>query len=181
MISWRTRRPVARGLASIALVLSCQAPSREGRCQSGDDRTYARAAAVEGAKAFQEKRWNDAIDLFKRAESLVHAPPHLLYIARSQVETGKLVEARENYLALVHEDLKPDAPEVFRQAKQSATEELKAVETRLPYVTLTVRGASPSDVALTQDGNKIPSAIIGITRPVNPGAHTFEGSAKGLN
>jgi hypothetical protein len=180
MSSWSYEGNVTRRLGATALLLACLLAGRDGRCQSNDERTFARAAAAEGAKAFSEKRWADAIDLFKRAESMVHAPPHLLYIARAQVETGRLVEARENYLTLVHEDLKPDAPQVFRSAKDSAGEELKAVEARLAYVTLVLKGANASDVSLTQDGGKIPSAMVGIARPVNPGAHTFEGSGKGL-
>jgi hypothetical protein len=33
----------------------------------------------------------DALDLFSRAESIIHAPPHLLYIARAHDKLGKLV------------------------------------------------------------------------------------------
>src|SRR5512146_2478764 len=87
-----------RRLCAAAVALACLAHAGDGACQANEERVGARAAAVEGAKAFSEKRWADAIDFFKRAESLVHAPPHLLYMARAQAQIGQLVEARENLL-----------------------------------------------------------------------------------
>jgi hypothetical protein len=149
-------------------------------CYAQEERVGARAAAAEGAKAFQEGRWADAIDYFTRAESLVHAPPHLLYIARAQKQTGLLVQARENLLSIIREDLPASAPHAFRQAQDDAKAELKDLEPRLPYVTLTVKGAGSNSVTLLQDGNKIPSALVGVPRPVDPGSHTFEATAGSL-
>ncbi|HVU03177.1 MAG TPA: hypothetical protein VHE30_15560 [Polyangiaceae bacterium] len=175
----RIRGASGRRLSVLALGLALTTHAVDGACQANEERVGARAAAAEGARAFSEKRWDDAIDFFKRAESLVHAPPHLLYMARAQAQVGQLVEARENFLTVMHEELKPDAPQVFRNAKESAAEELKNVEARLPYVTVTLKGATP-DVTLSQDGVRIPNALIGIPRPVNPGSHKFEASGKGL-
>ena len=85
------------------------------------------------------RRWADAIDYFKRAESLVHATPHLLYIARAQAQTGLFVEARENYLTIIHEELKADAPQVFKSAKESASKEIRDVESHFAYATVTLK------------------------------------------
>jgi hypothetical protein len=170
-----------RGLKWAALVaLSCAYSAESGVCFAQEEKSGARAAAAEGAKAFQEGRWADAIDFFTRAESLVHAPPHLLYIARSQKQTGLLVQARENLLAIVREELAPTAPHAFRAAQEDAKTELKDLEPRLPYVTLTIKGAGSSSVVILQDGNKVPSALVGVPRPVDPGSHTFEATAGSL-
>src|SRR5579883_2443273 len=48
-----------------------------------------------------------------RAEALVHAPTHLLYIARTEAKLGQLVEASETYARIQHEALAPDAPKAF--------------------------------------------------------------------
>jgi len=173
-------RSTGRRVAMLAVTLGCLARAPDGFAQNTDDRVDARAAAAEGARAFSEKRWADAVDYFKRAESLVHAPPHLLYMARAQAEIGQLVESRENYFTIIHEDLKADAPQVFRSAKESAAKEVSAVEARLAYVTLTIKGDVPKDLALSQDGARVPPALVGIPRPVNPGAHKFDATAKGL-
>ncbi|HEX9621815.1 MAG TPA: tetratricopeptide repeat protein, partial [Polyangiaceae bacterium] len=85
----------------------------------------ARAAATEGAKAFQEGRWQDAVDLFTRAESLVHAPPHLLFLARAQVKLGRLVAARELYNKILREPLAGDAPPAFLTAREAAEAEIE--------------------------------------------------------
>jgi hypothetical protein len=173
-------RAGARRLVMLAVAVGCLAQAPDGRCQTADDRVGARAAAAEGAKAFSEKRFADSVDDFKRAESLVHAPPHLLYMARAQTELGQLVEARENYLTIIHEDQKADAPQVFRAARDSANKEVGAVEARLAYVTLTIKGDIPKDLTLAQDGVRVPTALVGIPRPVNPGTHKFDATAKGL-
>lgn len=134
---------------------------------------------MEGNKALREGRWAEAIDFFTRAESLVHAPPHLLYMARAQIEVGMLVAARENLMRVSRESLAPDAPRAFKVAQEEAMNEIKAVEARIPYVTVTVKGGGASDFTVTQDGNRIPSALIGVPRPVDPGQHSYEASGPG--
>lgn len=169
------RGPFSRhALTGVAALTASLALGHPAAAQSMDDRAGARAAAGEGTKALREGRWADAIDLFTRAESLVHALPHLLYMARAQVEVGMLVEARENLMRVSREALAPDAPHAFKIAQEEAAAEIKGVEARIPYVTVTIKGGGASDVGVTQDGNKIPTALIGVPRPVNPGQHTFE-------
>src|SRR5258706_10178573 len=80
------------------------------RAQTDEERAGARAAATQGADAFSQNRYADALDLFARAESLVHSPSHLLYMARSLEKLGKLVRARETYLKITRERLEPTAP-----------------------------------------------------------------------
>lgn len=162
------------------MAAACLGVTQPGHAQTMDDRAGARAAASEGNKALREGRWADAIDLFTRAESLVHAPPHLLYMARAQAEVGLLVAARENLMRVSRETLSPDAPRAFKMAQEEAQAEIKAVEARLPYITVTVKGAGAADVAVMQDGNRIPSALVGVPRPVDPGQHTFEAVGGGL-
>jgi len=141
---------------------------RHGRGSSrrGRQRTSgARAAATEGAKAFDEKRYADAADLFSRAESVVHSPVHLLYIARSQAGLGALVKAQETYRKLAREDLSANAPPAFRKAVEDGNRELKELEPRLPYVTVTVPGRS--DAVVEMDGKRVAPALVGVPLPVD--------------
>src|ERR1700709_1363758 len=88
----RDYRGPARGIAAIVVVsLGMVLAQPSAWAQTDDDRAGARVAATEGVKAINEKRWADAADLFTRAESLVHSPVHLLYLARAQEKLGKLV------------------------------------------------------------------------------------------
>jgi hypothetical protein len=140
--------------------------------QTDDDRAGARVAATEGVKASNEKRWADAADLFTRAESLVHSPVHLLYLARAQEKLGRLVKARENYNRVIRERIGADSPEAFRQAQASAQQEVGPLEARLAAVTLKIEGEK-APVTVTMDGEKVPPALIGLPLPVDPGSHTF--------
>ncbi|HYQ28693.1 MAG TPA: hypothetical protein VER04_15785, partial [Polyangiaceae bacterium] len=111
--------------------------------------------------------------LFLRAESLVHSPVHLLYLARSQEKLGLLVKARENYTKILHEKYGADAPDAFRQAQSSAQQEVSGLESRIGAVTVKVDGAK-GPVAVTMDGEQVPPALIGLPLPVDPGNHTFQ-------
>ena len=161
------------------------AASSLGKCprvlttQTDDDRAGARVAATEGVKASTEKRWADAADLFTRAESLVHSPVHLLYLARAQEKLGHLVKARENYMRVIRERVSADSPEAFRQAQASAQQEVAGVESRLAAVTLKVEGEKGA-VTVTMDGEKVPPALIGLPLPVDPGSHTFQATGSNL-
>ena len=54
--------------------------------QTDLERATARDAANSGRAAFDAGQYERAIDSFSRAESLVHAPPHLLFLARAQAK-----------------------------------------------------------------------------------------------
>jgi hypothetical protein len=142
------------------------------RAQSDDDRAAARAAATEGLRALQDGRYKDALDFCTRAEALMHAPTHLLLIARAQVKLGHLVEAQEAYFRIVREPLARDAPRAFFEAQTSAAQEQAALAPRVPTLKVEVEGAAPKDVTLVLDDQRVPSALIGLARPINPGDHT---------
>ena len=148
--------------------------------QTDEERAGARAAAVSGITAFKDKRYAEAIDLLNRAENLVHAPVHLLYLARSHAALGQLVKAREYYLKLSRERLADNAPQVFKDAVASAESELADVEAKLPYVNVVVENAGPKDVRITRNGVRVPPALVGVPHPVDPGEHTFQAFADGM-
>lgn len=147
--------------------------------QTDDDRAGARVAATEGVKAINEKRWADAADLFGRAESLVHSPVHLLYLARAQEKLGKLVNARENYNRILREKYGPESPDAFRQAQTSAQQEASGLDARLASITLKLDGEK-GPVTVTMDGEKVPAALVGLPLPVDPGSHTFVATGANL-
>jgi hypothetical protein len=153
---------------------------RPGIAQSDEERAAARQAAMEGIKALREQRYSAAVDLLTRAESVIHAPTHLLYLARAQASMGQLVRARENFMKIVKENIDASKPKAFHDAKSDAEKELAALEPRIPVITAIVEGGQGKSVTVTMDGTKISSALIGLPRPVDPGAHQFQASAEGL-
>jgi len=149
--------------------------------QTDLERATARDAANSGRAAFEAGQYEKAIDQFTRAEQLVHAPPHLLYLARAQTKLGKLVAAHETYLKITRETLKPNAPKAFSDAQAFAEQELPGVDARLPYVTVALQGAPADGVSVDMDGTILPAAMIGIPLPTDPGRHVFKatGAATG--
>jgi hypothetical protein len=168
-------RPVAFSRSSSALVIALLVSSLSPAALAdvSRDRAAARTAADAGADAFEQGNYQQALELFSRAEALVHAPPHLLFIARSQDKLGKLVDAHETYLRLVGERLPPGAPAAFKSAQSKAEAELTAIEARLAYVTLSVRGDEGNRAVVNMDSAELPSAMVGIPIPVDPGTHVF--------
>jgi hypothetical protein len=143
------------------------------RADEARERAAARAAADSGADAFEQNDYGRALELFSRAEQLYHAPPHLLFMARSLEKLGRLVEARETYLKLVSEKLAAGAPKAFQAAQAAAETELNLIEKRLPSVTISVRGDEGESVQASLNGTPLPPAMIGIPVPMDPGTHVF--------
>jgi hypothetical protein len=141
--------------------------------QTDEARAAARAAATQGLHALQEGRYKDALDLCTRAESLMHAPTHLLLIARVQTKLGHLVEAQEAYFKIERDRLAPNAPRAFVDAQATAAEEEAALAPRVPTLKVDLEGASPADAEVTLDGAPFATALVGMASPINPGSHTL--------
>ena len=153
-----------------------------GTAQAATDqeRAGARAAATAGADAFDAEKYQQALDLFQRAQSLVHSPVHLSYIGRCQVKLGMLVEARETFLKLKREQVDDDTHEAVKRAVAEAATLVEQVEPRLPYLAIKVSGAEPGEaVSVTVDGKPIAPALVGIATPANPGEHIVRATAAG--
>lgn len=149
--------------------------------QTKEQKAGARAAADAGGDAFDAGKYAEAADLFERAERLMHAPPHLLYAARSHVKLGHLVEARELYLTLTRERLADSAPRPFRDAQTMGEKELAEIEPRLAYVSVVVQpGAGATSVRVTRNGEPVPAELLGVPAPVNPGEYAYQAFADGM-
>jgi len=173
----RTRPFIASAVLS-ACLLGSVSPAF---AQSDEQRAGARSLATEGAQAFNEGRFKDAVDLFVKAESLMHAPPHLLFAARAHAKLGQFVKAREAYMKIVKEQLAPNAPQAFRDAQSAAEEERKSVEPHIGRLTVRVEGAEGAkDLVVAVDGQPIPSVLLGVPQPMDPGDHTITGVATGF-
>jgi hypothetical protein len=144
-----------------------------------EERAAARNLASQGARAFQSKDYPSSVDLFGRAEALIHSPVHLLFLARSHRALGELVKAREAYIKITRERLEPGAPKVFFDAQRDAGAELEEIEPRLASLTVTIAGVEPEEARLTLDGETVPAVLVGVPMPVDPGTHEVVAGAVG--
>jgi hypothetical protein len=166
--------------AALAVALALASPAALAQ-PTPEEKAGARAAAEKGGDEFKAGHYKDALDLFLRAESLIHAPTHLLMIARTHAALGELVVAKETYLKITREDLPATAPGAFKRAHADAEKELKDLDPRIPAIQVSVSNAAGAkNLAVVMDGKPVPAALVGIPRPVDPGAHVFRATADGL-
>jgi len=169
--------PVLAALVALSLSL----PAGGAYAQTDEEKAAARELAKQGAEAFTAGKHTDALDFMTRAEALVHAPPHLLYIARSQAALGKLVAARETYLKVTREELATNAPRAFKDAQAQAKEEMAAIEPKIAQLRINVEGAGTRKVNVKLDGQPVSPALVGVHRPVDPGKHVVTAYPMGLS
>ncbi|WP_437306970.1 tetratricopeptide repeat protein [Sorangium sp. So ce388] len=171
----RTR---ALGTATIALALMLAAPARAADVDPATVNA-ARALAEEGLAHFDKGEYAAALDKLGRADELVHAPTIGIYAARSLEQLGRLIEASERYLQVSRMPLDASASDVFKAAVADAGKAYNDLKPRIPKLAVGVRGAPEREVQITIDGKPVPPALVGVSRPVDPGKHVVEGAWAG--
>ena len=164
-------RILGRVALALALSASLLLPAGAAQAQSDEEKAAARSLATQGADALKNNKFGEALDLVGRAEAIVHAPTHLLMIARAQVGLGKLVAARETYLKLMREELAPSAPTAFKNAQGAAKDELAAIDPKIASLRIVLDALGQKKVTVKMDEQQVPPALIGVHRPVDPGQH----------
>jgi hypothetical protein len=132
-------------------------------------RNEARKHATAGFKALRAGRYRDAIAQFERAEALVHAPTHRLYMAQAHRALGELLRARGLYRDISTERPGADDPEPFRKARRDAVAELAALQPFIPVLELRTRGATVTSV--TVDGEALANIGRDASMALDPGRH----------
>lgn len=169
----------ARRSLAVLLCLASLAPTSAYAQSSDADKATARQLTLDGYDALDRKDWAAAADRFTRADGLYHAPTVTLGLARAQVGLGKLVAAQELYSRIVHETIPANASAAFTRAVEDARRELDALTPRVPSVVITVKGSDAPRVTL--DGVDVPSAALGVKRPVDPGKHVVRAQGVGVS
>ena len=74
------------------------------------------------------------------------------------------------------------APEPFREALATGKRELADLQPRIPTLRIEVRPAPGTlrNLALSLNGRPLPSEVIGIARPLNPGTYQITATAWGI-
>lgn len=168
------------GLALFAFV-TFTTLSASAQMSEGEKKAAARAAYMEGVALQDKGSPAEALGRFEAAQKLFDAPTHLLHIAECQALTGKLVEASETYETLIRKPLGKDAPDAFVQAQEQGKAELAQLRQRIPTMRVTVRPEPEAlqNLQITVNDKQMPVELVGIARPVNPGAYKITAAATG--
>lgn len=154
------RTVVACAIAAVLVASSAHAQTRS-KPRGSEDIARARALDQQGAKAYQDGRYNDAIRYFEEAYRLGGPPFELWNVAKCHLhldQPEQAAEMLEKYLATP--DLPPDD-------RAEATQQLEELKKRPSTLTI---ASSPSGASVTIDGkpepNKTPFSV-----NVPPGPH----------
>lgn len=171
------KRRVGLALASIVLLASASASAQ---MSDNEKKAAARAAYTEGVEYQDKGKFAEALADFEKAEKLYDAPTHLLHIAQCQAQLQKLVEASETYETLSHKTLEKGAPDAFKQAQDQGNKDLEALKPRIPTLRVSIK-PDPStlqDLKINLNDKQMPTEMVGIARPINPGTYKITASAK---
>jgi len=171
----------ARSLLFVC-ALSCSlgfAPSAFAQV-SDADRNAARDLYVEGVALQKAGKYQEALDKFQRSLAVYPVAPTTAYhMAQCKEALGQLVEAAEQLRLVRDTPLPPGASEAFQQAKNDAAAELTQLEGRIPKIKIEIQPAGLQGLVVTIDGAQMPTALLGVPRPINPGSHRIVAQAPG--
>ncbi len=174
------RKPVVfRGLLAVAMLgcaictTSAQADAQPPKPPpyelSDTDRKLAVRLGREAVALYNEQRFEDAFDRFADAETLVHSPVFVLYMARIERHRGRWRLALAHFDTVLSEDVSGDAPEAWRRAHQEARLERERLSKAVPTLVIRVRQAPPEEVSVWIDGAMVHDWQV--PAPIDPGAH----------
>ncbi len=138
------------------------------------ERAAARQIAQQGINAYAKGDLQSAVELLERAESIIHAPTHLLYIARAQAELGHFVEAREAYTKVINESLPSNASKAWFAAQKAATSEVITCKQKIGTLTVDIQWPGPSakmNLSVLIDDTPLSLGLLDSVIPMNPGQH----------
>jgi hypothetical protein len=138
----------------------------------------ARALGLQGIKLADAGDCKGAIEKLSRAEALYHAPSILGRLGECQVNVGQIVTGTENLNRVVREELSATAPKAFKDAQTRARAALNAALPKIARLTVKVEPADAKPQVMV-GGTPIPSALIGVERPTDPGTHEVVVTAPG--
>lgn len=155
------------------------APPAFAQGVSDADRAAARDLFNKGVELQNQQKFADALDHFERSQKVVNAPTNLLHIGQCQAALGRLVESAEAFRAAARFQLAPGAPAPFVAAQNEANTQLATIEPRIPELKINVQPKDIPTLTVAIDDQPINSALVGVSRPVNPGTHKVSASAPG--
>jgi hypothetical protein len=113
-----------------------------------------------------------ALARFKAADQIMHVPTTTLEVATTQVQLGRLVEARETLAHLLSSPAKAGDPQIFQQARAKAQALDDSLAGRIATLVVTVHGDTKG-AEMKIDGVRVPATLIGLPNRANPGHHAI--------
>ncbi len=131
-------------------------------------------------KAYDAKDYPTALKAYQNAHTLMHVPGTGIWVAKTELALGHLVEAREAAIEVTRLPKQTNEPPAFAKARVEADELARTLATRIPSLQIKIEGApAGAKVTVKLDGEELSSSVATIPRKVNPGKHSGVASAPG--
>ncbi|MDQ3038093.1 MAG: tetratricopeptide repeat protein [Myxococcota bacterium] len=162
----RRRLPCRAFVAGLVLVVAIASSGPTvASAQSAAEMGEARSLFEQGLAAARESRWEDARGSFERSLAIVERASILLNLAGAQAQTGRLVDAAASYRRFLEIARGRDA-----RHRGDAETALRAVEARIPQVTLELEGLAAGDDVRIDDA-PITADALAAAIALDPGSH----------
>jgi hypothetical protein len=160
-------------VAPILIFLAIRSAPSHAQGADAEMRTVARELARQGADAFEQRDYATALDRLTRAYSLFRAPTISLLQARALARLGRFVEALDKYEETQRLPLGDEPPDPFVKAVSEAKDEAQQLRARVPRISIQVRAVHGrlDGLSVHLDGKPVPSALLDVERPIDPGMH----------
>lgn len=132
----------------------------------------ARNLMDEGDAQLERNDARGALRSYRAAHTIMNVPTTGIEVARMEAKLGHLVAARKVALEVVRMPVKPREPKPFVDARSDAQLLADALETRIPRITIVMKGnVDSSQFEVKVDGRTVPSDEARNPIPVDPGSH----------
>jgi hypothetical protein len=159
--------------ASMALASAWMCAPAVAYAQTAADLETAREL-YKGAREQREKGdVAGSLEKFRAANALAQTPITGLELGRTFMMLGRLIEARDAFLAVGRLKVKPDESENAAAARQDAADLAEKVRMRIGSLLI----IAPKGVSVRVDGEVLPEETLGHPRKVDPGPHEIVASA----
>jgi hypothetical protein len=139
------------------------------------------ASLLKEAQALRKK--NDvaaALEKYRAAHEILYAPATGLEVGRAYLELGRLVDAREAFLAIARIDVGPKESAADKKAREEAEKLADELATRIPSITIHVERIPPdSTLVVTIDDDVLAKVALALPRKVDPGKHRVVATVSG--
>jgi hypothetical protein len=170
------RRP--RGLAAFVLGAALTlTPTGRSWAQTPEELRAARELFQEAYKDEQDKRYEEALEKFRRVAKVRESASVRYRIATCLAGMGSLREARDMYRALAAQ--RASLAGADRGTADSAAEKAADLGRRIPHVSLRLADNPPPDVKVSIDGTPVPVSTAPRSIELDPGEHVILAAAPG--
>lgn len=174
MMIWASDRSRA-ALLALALALGAGAVVAEPTPQ---EKETARKLVKAGRAKKQAGDAKGALEDFKAAHALMGVPTTGIELGKAQIEAKQWVEARDTLLAVSRTSPAPGESPLFAKARAEAKALAKALEPKIPQLTLDLEHAPPG-ARVAVNGVDVPAAALAAPLAQNPGRVTVRATLDG--